>query len=173
MEADAPQWNAMSVDKQDQEMSEKEMTNRKRVAEDVENMMVTAETARPRPNKSTARSVGVDVIPPSIVDTGALVREGHPAFTSYLRDRYQMGELGQSQWVEKDAFQHSLEMMDKLQASSQQEDNKDEFITLRNAFLDNRKNFEALKKKAEEMLDSEQGPDWRQENQWLFKNNGL
>jgi len=142
MEAEADRWNVGQEDEEHQ---------KKRKRKGNEEAYV----------KSRSRETGLnDFLPPNVIDTGSLLKEGHPALNRYMREIFKMKDFGTSQWSEAGAFEHTLQQMERLQDKSVAVDEDDHVKTLQQSFIDNRRNYEAIKDEAKRQLD-EEGVDWR------------
>jgi len=148
MEADAPQWNA--------EDGQEEGKKRRRSGKGKRNGKKT---------RGDQMVVASGELPPSIVDTGSMMKEGHPALNAYLRGQLAM-KIGGTQWHEAGFEEYQQEEMQRLQAhmvgdhiTDEITDQDQQLDSLRNSFIQNRSNYEAIKEQARKKCE-EEGVDW-------------
>lgn len=155
MEADAPKWNAGIVDI----ILDEESKKRKRPVKQGKSKKI----------RDQEKLADLDHIPPNLVDTGAMLREGHPALNQFLREKLKMRDFSGGQWAEYGHYEHQIEEIERMQDKSTEEDDDEHIKKLKEAFIENRKNYEAVKEEAKRQLEKE-GVNWVAFDQWTKTN---
>lgn len=103
-------------------------------------------------------------LPPSVVDTGSMIKDGHPALNPYLRNKLSMS-LGGTQWEETGFEEYQLNEMERLQEKTTATTDEEQLDLFKNSFIQNRKNYEAVRERARSELEKE-GVNWSAYDQY-------
>lgn len=139
MEDDSARWNA-DID---------ESHSKKRKATD--------DTRGMKKGRDEAVLEGGEQIPPSLVDTGEMLKEAHPALSDTMRKAMESNQFHGAVWSETNGKQLEYDMAQwaKMSEKSQTPDDMENFKKLENAIMDNRKRYEEIRNLAIEQLRNE------------------
>jgi len=94
-------------------------------------------------------------LPPNVVDTGSMIKEGHPALNPYLRKKLSM-TVGGTQWEETGFEEYQLNEMERMQEKTTETTEEEQLDSFKKSFIQNRKNYEAIREQARQELEKEE-----------------